>query len=84
MLPRRAEINIYLLKAKNIFPGISYSLHFISSTNACWPLYSTVLNIKQSRQASHCLECMDASLFVASQKQWVKTVKATVWEDIHP
>lgn len=34
MLPRRAEINIYLLKAEIIFPGISYTLHFISSTNA--------------------------------------------------
>ena len=72
MLPRRAEINIYLLKAENIFPGISYTLHFISATNAWWPLYSTVLNIKQSRSAWHCLECMEASLFVASQNPRVK------------
>lgn len=34
MLPSRAEINIYLHNAANIFPGMGYSLCFIISTNA--------------------------------------------------
>lgn len=71
MLPRRAEINIYLLKAENIFPGISYTLHLISSANA---FYSTVLNIKRSMSAAHCLERVEVPLSAAFQKQWVKRV----------
>lgn len=70
MLPRRAEINIYLLNAENIFPGISYTPRFISSTNAWWPLYSSVLNFKQRVAASHCLECVEVPPSVAFQKQY--------------
>lgn len=36
MLPSIAEINIYLYNAGNIFPGMRYLLHFLSSTNAWW------------------------------------------------